>query len=72
MRSGYMYMMPLDSGLYALCPTRLWYAPWLWNVYAYQINGLYVDDRQPIASKVRRDEAYGLMKILGALNLDWR
>jgi hypothetical protein len=70
MRSGYMYMMPLDSGLYALVPTRCWYAPWLWDVYAYQIKGRYVDDRQPIASKVRRDEAYSLMKILGATNLE--
>jgi hypothetical protein len=70
MKSGFMYMMPLDSPYYALVPTRRWYAPWLWDVQGLTIEAYFRDTQQLLLSKVRRDEAYGLMKILGAINLE--
>ena len=63
-------MMPLDSEWYALIPSRCWYAPWLWNVHAISNKGFFDSPAKPMLSKVRRDEAYGLMKILGAYNLE--
>ena len=69
MRSGYMYVPPIDSGWYALIPTRRWYAPWLWDVRGCRSDGcLY--PYPLLMSKVRYAEAYGLMKLLGATNLE--
>lgn len=67
MRSGDMYMMPLNSQYYALIPKRRWYAPWVWDldcVEWLETNGL--SDATPLASNLRRDEALGMMKMLGA------
>jgi hypothetical protein len=66
MKSGYMYMTPYGSEFFALVPTRCWYAPWLWNVEGIPTEA----PPQQLLSKVRRSDAYGLMKILGATNLE--
>lgn len=68
--------MPLDSSLYALIPVRRWYMPWVWDLYRISWShipkpGGYIEITEPMqlmASKLRRDEAEGLMRLLGAAN----
>ena len=75
MKSGNMYMMPLDSPWYALTPERIWYKPWRWNLSGYQLHSripnavVYNPEFQPIASNIRRDEIIALMKLMGAINI---
>ena len=75
MRSGYMYMMPLDSPWYALVPTRIWYKPWRWDLEGYLLHQrhkqavVYDSDHTPIASNIRREELIALMQIMGAINI---
>lgn len=75
MRSGYMYMCPLDSDLYAVCPTRLWWAPWRWRLTLYrssQRSGYFeLADESPLPP-MSKAECLGLMKIFGVLNLEPR
>jgi len=74
MRSGGMYMMPLDNPFYALIPKRRWYAPWLWDLECMEIistGGGKYETYEPhiLASNLRRAEVLGMMKMLGALNV---
>jgi hypothetical protein len=74
LRSGGMYMMPLDNPFYALIPKRRWYAPWLWDLECMEIvntgGGVFeTDELRILASNLRRAEVLGMMKMLGALNV---
>lgn len=75
MKSGHMYMMPLDSPWFALMPTRIWYKPWRWNLHGALLHkrlgqaAVYDSDHTPIASNIRRDELTALMQIMGAYNI---
>lgn len=75
MRSGSLYLMPFDSQYYALIPTRRWYAPWVWDLHCVEwLDQSHGQGRwtatQPLASNLRRAEVIGMMKMLGAQNLD--
>lgn len=75
MLGNHMYMMPLDSPFYALIPKRRWYAPWLWDLECMEIVntgwlGFETYAPRTLASNLRRAEVLGMMKLLGALNVE--
>ena len=72
MRHGYMYLAPLESNFYAFIPKRRWYAPWVWDVYAEEWSPAPAleTNTKLLASNVRYDNAKGLIKMLGASNVE--
>ena len=71
LRSGDMYMFPINSDIYAATPFRLWWAPWRWalRVDWCQLRGAanYISftEDEIIATNITKAECIGLMKILG-------
>jgi len=65
--SGSMYMLPIESYIYAVAPRRLWWAPWLWSLTAWRWAGDYssIENPELVATKLTKAECIGLMKILG-------
>ncbi len=66
MRSGVMYMAPLDSGYYAFIPRRKFFTPWVWDLWAVKVPEW---SDQLLASTLRRHEVVGLLKLFNAYNI---
>lgn len=62
-----MYMFPLSHDIYAVVPTRLWWAPWRWalSVYWFGRNPFTISESQTIATNISKSEVIGLIKLLG-------
>jgi hypothetical protein len=71
LQSGYMYMFPAESELYAAVPSRVWWAPWRWSLSVYWLlpsgaeNYIEYAEAEVIATNVTKAECIGLMKVLG-------
>lgn len=67
MRSGEMYMAPVDSDYYAFIPRRRFFTPWVWDLQAVMITPSW--SGQLLASNLRRHEVVGLLKLFNAYNI---
>lgn len=65
MTTNEIYPAPLGSPHYGYFVTRVMVTPWRYNVWALPLRG----PDQLIASNLRRDEARGMLKIMGAYNV---
>lgn len=72
MRHNHRYLAPLESNFYAFTPKRRWYAPWVWDVYAEEWGPgpSLATTTKLLVSNVRYDNAKGLLKMLGAYNVE--
>ena len=64
-------MFPLTHEIYAVAPTRLWWAPWRWALRIYWFRARsaasffsYIED-EIVATNLSRAEVIGLIKLLG-------
>ena len=62
-----MYMFPMSHEIYAVVPTRLWWAPWRWKlrVYWWADVGRITPSHTTIATNITKAECIGLIKLLG-------
>jgi hypothetical protein len=60
-------MFPIETDIYAACPTRLWWAPWRWklHVHRWKRNPFTISAAETIATNLSWAEVIGLIKLLG-------
>lgn len=64
-------MFPVSHDIYAVVPTRLWGAPWRWNLTVYRFvpntaaNHVAYTEDEIVATNITKAECIGLMKLLG-------
>ena len=60
-------MFPISHDIYAVVPTRLWWAPWRWElrILRWSHRGPGFDPDKTIATNISRAEVIGLIKLLG-------
>jgi hypothetical protein len=62
-----MYMFPMSHDIYAAVPSRVWWAPWRWELRVYWWSDVVriTPSHTTIATNISKAECIGLMKILG-------
>jgi hypothetical protein len=65
MKPNTIYLGPVDRPYYGFYVTRVWFAPWRFNVWAIELHR----HKEQLASNISRAEAWGLLKLMGAMKL---
>lgn len=65
MTTNEIYHAPIGSPYFGFYVTRVMVTPWRYNVWAVPL----LEPKQLLASNLRRDEARGMLKLLGAYNV---
>lgn len=63
---GTIYLFPITSSIYGVCPSRVWWAPWRWSldVYYWTAHDTIADPLR-VADNISKANVIGLIKLLG-------
>jgi hypothetical protein len=65
LRSGSLYLFPIESDIFAAAPTRVWWAPWRWSLRVYWWQEVELPPPERIAHNITKAHCIGLIKLLG-------